>query len=113
MELDSFFENEELERNGNHATVVPRLPWHRVTLSPESPIFDLMQKVVEKIEHGKKSITVRVINKDKSRSLFMEVKETFKFVFDWQSADQCSVEAFKGEDSYEETARFGKKDWTD
>jgi len=101
MEIEEFFEKKELDESPMADCVIPRMPWHEVTITPESPLFKLMQGVLEKVEVGQESITVQTINKDRSDKVGVLVKDTYKFVFEWQSDNQHSVQVFKkGEDSY-------------
>jgi hypothetical protein len=66
-------------------------PFHVDFNSSFMPIFS---KVIKTIEDKKEDLTIAVINRDKSNKLKMEVKEHFKFIFDW-SDENLGIEVFK------------------
>lgn len=69
--------------------------WRRITVTPESNIFPIFQKAIKQVPYEKESLTINVINKVKSAASKKQVKETFKFIFNWIDEDTCGIELFK------------------
>jgi len=71
--------------------------WKRYPIYSDSPFFPIYSKVIKQVPQGKEDITITTINKDRSNKVKSEVKEVFKFVFDYQDDDEsiCGVEVYK------------------
>lgn len=79
--------------------------WKSQPIVPGSNVFNLTQKVMEKIQPQQKSITIQVINKERSRNLRTPIKDTYRFNFEWQSEDIHSIEVYKKELCVDETTK--------
>lgn len=71
--------------------------WKRYIISTESNFFSIFSKVIKEVEPGKETITISVINKARSMAIKTQVKELFKFEFEWQGDDICGIEVFRKE----------------
>lgn len=71
--------------------------WKRVVVTPDSHFFPVFQSAIKKVEPGKERMTIKVINKKKSAAIRTKVNDTFRFEFEWQGDDVCSIDVFKKE----------------
>jgi hypothetical protein len=71
--------------------------WKKCLISFDSPFYKVYSQVIKKVSFGQKEIVIAVINKERSQNLKIEVKENFKFVFDWQDevGDIVGVELYQ------------------
>lgn len=71
--------------------------WKRYVVNPDSNFFPVFSKVIKEVEHGKDILTISVINKARSAATKTQIKDLFRFEFDWQGDDICGIEVFKKE----------------
>lgn len=70
--------------------------WKRIIITPESNLMNLFCYVIKKVNPGQNLLIATILNQDKSNKLKKEIKETYKFCFDWQDDNEiCGIELFK------------------
>ena len=69
--------------------------WQDITVVPESNFFPVYQQVLKQMDKSKNSIQILVNNPDRSNKLRREVKDSYKFFFDWIDDDTCKINVMK------------------
>jgi len=96
MGSDSFLENAvSAVDNQSQECIEHRKPWQPIIIVPESKLFEIMQSVLKNIEPKQETINIVVLNRKRSHAIKLEVKDYYKFIFNWQDESQCSVQCFK------------------
>lgn len=67
--------------------------WVKYPITTSSFFFPIFQQVLRQTQTGTESVNIVVVNKDRSQKIRQEVKENFKFVFDWQLKNDSSTSA--------------------
>jgi hypothetical protein len=67
----------------------------------DDPLFVLFRKVIKKANYPTKELIVKTIDAKRSVILHKSIYIYFKFKFDWQSEDICSIEMIKLDDKNE------------
>ena len=69
--------------------------WKRMVISPNSPFFTPFMQIVRQVKMGQEVVKKTIINRVRSKQARQEVRETYRFDFDWQDEDICGVEVYK------------------
>lgn len=68
--------------------------WKRYILTTDSSFFPIFQQVIKQSE-GKDSLIVSVINKERSIKLRKEIRDQYRFVFQYQENDVCGIDIYQ------------------
>ncbi len=71
--------------------------WKRCIVTTESNFFPIFSKAIKSVKPGREVLTISVINKARSTATKTQIKDLFRFEFDWQGDDICGIEVFKKE----------------
>lgn len=69
--------------------------YRELTISVDSPLFEVFSKIIKQVKFNEKEKEVSVINQLRSQKMRQQITDTFKFVFDWQNEDICSISVFE------------------
>jgi hypothetical protein len=69
--------------------------WIPYNVHTDSSFFPIFLKVIKQVESNQQTVTISTINKERSQSLHKEVKDIFRFIFDWQDENICGILVFK------------------
>lgn len=69
--------------------------WRKYSIGSDSALFPVFSKAIKQVQYDKKELTISIINKERSKKCKARIKETFKFLFDWQDEDTCGIEIYK------------------
>jgi hypothetical protein len=89
MEMDDFLKEKE--------TVVeqPKREWIPISITNESYLYPLFQQAMQHIKPGQTTLIATTINKERTDKLKQEMKDTFRFEFEWQDENVCGIDVFK------------------
>lgn len=73
------------------------MSWKRMIMNSDSPYFPVFLQIIKSVPFGEKSVTKTLINKKRSQTMRKEMKERFRFDFEWQDDDDsiCGIEVYK------------------
>lgn len=67
----------------------------RFIVNETCSFFPVFSKVIKQVNYPQESVIISVKNQQRSEALKQEVKDKFKFTFDWINEDQCGIEVFR------------------
>jgi hypothetical protein len=67
----------------------------RLTITPESHLFPMFQKVIKAVEYPKKEVTIKTIDRKRSEILRNNTYIYLRFLFDWQTPDICGIDVYQ------------------
>jgi hypothetical protein len=69
--------------------------YRRIDITPESSLFSIFQQVIKQVKYPEKTKDIEVVNNELSQKLRTKIVEYYKFIFDWQDENTCSIDMFK------------------
>lgn len=75
--------------------------WKRIIVTPESNFFSVFCKAIKNTKKEKETMTIKVIDRNRSNRLKKEIYDLYKFQFDWQDDNVVGIEVYKKVGDYE------------